>query len=939
MTHSRNARWFGLLASVSLIPAMAAPAGAQPRATLAQPAPVRQQGEPVERAQVQIGLQTGLRIDHRRFTLPNGLTVLVYSDRSVPSVYVGVRYRTGAKDEPEGRSGFAHLFEHLMFQSTGNRKGGYLEALQAVGASQINGQTTADWTDYHQTVPTGALDFALWMESDRMANLADGITQAELDEQRGVVKNEKRQGEAQPGAAVADRFLASYYPAGHPYAHSVIGSMADLDRATLADVKAWFHDYYGAANAVLVVAGDIDFDTARDKVTRYFGAVRPGRAIDRVDQWLPAFADIRRETVYDSVEAATITRSWPVSNEAPREKTLLQLAAKTMAGSAASPLARALVDEAKVALGIGARLDEQQLGSVFTLSMAVRPGVTPEAAGAALDAAMAGFLARGPDPQRLQAVIASSDMALLRLMEAAPSVGGWMVASEVDHGDPVYFLRQRDWIGAATAADVRAVAAKWLGRPYHELRLLPIPPLRAAAQDVDRSQPPKVAADVAAIPFPVIHEARLSNGLRIVVAERPQLPLVEARLQFATGSARDPLYAPGAARQALTMMGEGTQTLDRAALVARLAAIGSGLSVDVGAQRSALGWSATTAHLDTAFALAADAVRHPRYPQEAVARLNAAGARQAAALPRNPGSAADALFARAIWGEQAAGEAAGAATLDRAMLVRFHDAELGPKDATLYLVGAITPERARALAERYFGSWQPQRPGPVVPPPATQAQGARIILVDAPGAQQASITVGHPVGPYSPETAMTEMLVDAVLGGSFDSRLNGNLRGRKGWTYGISGGIGDTDRWGEGGPRLFSVRAGVQTDKAAASMAEIRDEIRAIATARPVLASELDRERTASIRSVAGSFSGNAAYLRAIVAADAQGQPRDRATTLVDRLNAVTLADARACAARTYRADALTWVVVGDLRRIEAEIRALGIAPVEVWDVTGRRLR
>lgn len=920
MTLARTALRIGLYAGAAFLPSLvlAAPQRAAPAA----------QASP-----------GGVKIAYRQFTLPNGLTAIVYTDHSTPSVFVGIRYRTGSKDEPAGRTGFAHLFEHLMFQSTRNRSGGFLEAMEAIGASGVNGQTTTDWTDYHETVPTGALDYALWMESDRMSYLADGITPQEFQEQLGVVKNEKRQGELQPGAKASDRYLAGFYPAGHPYAHSVIGSMADLDRASLADVKQWFNDYYGASNAVIVLAGDIDFDTAREKITRYFGAVRPGVAIDRTDQWLPSFAETKRETLYDSVGSVTISRSWPVANDDPRGKTLLQLAARAMASTPDTPLVRELVEHRQVALGVGAQLDESQLGSTFTLSMALRPGVTPEQAGAALDAALARFLQQGPDAQALRAVVANTDVALLRLMESPAGIGNWLLASQVDQGDPVYFLKQRDWIAGATAGEVRAAAAKWLSRSYYELRMLPTPLLNAAAKDVDRSTPPPIDTKPAAIRFPPIQELRLANGLRVVVAERHEVPIVDAQLQFDTGILADPAYRPGAARQAFELMDEGSGALDASGFAARLSALGASFSAGAGARRSGVNWSSTTQALDATFALAADAVRHPGYAADKVARQIEGIDTQYDAFARNPVDAAGLLYARALWGE---GHPNGrlvtreqAKTLDRAAIQQFHDRELGPNNATLYLIGDITPDQARALAERHFGDWKPVQPTPIPASPAAAHAGPRVILVDAPGAPQTSITAGHFVGPYDREHASIERMADAVLGTSFQSRLNLDLRERRGWAYGFTAGIGDA----VAGDRLFTASGSVQTDKTAASMVEILNEIRALIGDRPVTEEELSREKTAAIRSIPLGYVGSGAYLGAIVSADAHGLPLDygKGTTL--RIGEVTLDQVRGLAKQTYRPDAMTWVIVGDLARIEAEVRALNFGPVEVWDVFGKRLR
>ncbi len=880
-----------------------------------------------------------VKIPYRQFTLPNGLTAIVYTDHSTPSVYIGIRFQTGSKDEPSGRSGFAHLFEHLMFQSTRNRAGGFMQAMDAIGASGVNGQTTNDWTDYHETVPTGALDYALWMESDRMSYLADGITQKELDEQRGVVQNEKRQGELQPGAKAADRYLAGFYPAGHPYAHSVIGSMADLDRASLADVKQWFTDYYGASNAVIVLAGDVDFEAARDKITRYFGAVRPGVPIDRTEQWLPSLGAVKREILFDNVQSVTISRSWPISNDDPRGKTLLQLAARTMASTADTPLVRDLVETQKIALGVEAQLEDSRLGSTFTLSMALRPGVAPEQAGPALDAALARFLKQGPEGRSLQAVIANSDVSLLRLMESPAAVGSWLLGSQVDHRDPVYFLKQRDWIAGATASEVRGVAEKWLTRPYYELQMIPNPLLNAAEADVDRRSPPAVDAQPAAIRFPPIHEMHLANGLRLVVAERHGLPIVDARLQFETGSLADAAYRPGAARQAFALMDEGSGAMNATDFAARLAALGASFSADGGARQSMVSWSSTVQALDATAALAANAVRQPSYPADKVARVVEMIDAQYDAFARNPIDAAGLLYARALWGD---GHPSGrfvtreeAKTLDRAAIQRFHDRELGPNNATLYLIGDITPEQARALAQRHFGDWKPVQPTSIAAASAAATGGPRVILVDAPGAPQTGIAAGHFVGPYDRERASTERMADAVLGTSFESRLNDDLRERKGWAYGFTAAIGDAVV----GDRLFTASGTVQTDKTAASMVEIRNEIRAVIGDRPITAEELLREKTAAIRSIPLGYVGSGAFLGAIASADAHGLPLDygKGTTL--RIGQVTLDQVRSVAKNTYRPDALTWVIVGDLARIEPEVRSLNFGPVEVWDVFGKRLR
>ena len=225
-------------------------------------------------------------IPYTRFTLPNGLTVVVSEDHKAPIVAVSVWYHVGSGYEPEGKTGFAHLFEHLMFSGSENNKGSYFKPFELAGATGMNGTTWLDRTNYFETVPTTALDMALWMESDRMGHLLGAIGQKELDTQRGVVQNEKRQDENQPYGRVFEDIQANAFPANHPYHHDTIGSMADLNAASLDTVKQWFRDYYGSANTVLVMVGDITPEQAHEKALKYFGDIPAGPRVPRPQPWV-----------------------------------------------------------------------------------------------------------------------------------------------------------------------------------------------------------------------------------------------------------------------------------------------------------------------------------------------------------------------------------------------------------------------------------------------------------------------------------------------------------------------------------------------------------------------------------------------------------------------------------------------------------------------------
>lgn len=895
-------------------------------------------GRAIAQARPELGR---VNIPYETFTLPNGLKTIVYTDRSVPTVFVGVWYGVGSKDEPQGRSGFAHLFEHLMFQPTPDRPTDWFPPLEAVGATGINGMTTADHTSYVETVPSNALDRALWMEADRMANLGRGITQAGLDEQRAVVKNEKRQGELNPGQASEAQFLKAYYPPNHPYAHTTIGSMDDLDRATLDDVKAWFEAKYGASNATLVLAGDIDATTAREKVERYFGGVRRGATISRTEQWTPGLSEIRRDVVYENIPVTIIERTWPLSNAAPRDNTLLQLAARSLASGRGTPMYDALVDRLNIATGVSAKVNEAKLTSAFTLTVALKPGVTTAAADTAIDGVMRDFFAQGPSADRLETVVSASDVALLRTMENSSAVGGWLADGEVNHGDPTYFLKQREWIGTATVSEVQTLAARVLSRPYYELIQRPIPVDTANATPASAAptaMPEPGPADTRIV-FPAIAEAALPNGLKLVVATRPNLPLIDARLQFQTGSLAEDSYGRGVAGQAFSLLTAGTRRYDAQQLSRQASRLGVRFGAGADTRESGISWSMLKARLDDGFALAAEMVRNPAYPQSEIDKAVEAVGPRFDAYERNPIGAAGPAYARAIWGDShpygRIGTREEARDVHRDAIRAFHDHEMGPNNATLYLVGDITLDEARRLAAKYFGDWRPITATPLAAQPEAQGVAGRIILIDAPGAAQSSITVGNVVGAFEPQNAAAEALADSVLGVGLNSRLNLNLREDKGWTYGFTGGVSDAPT----GQRVFTASGTVEADRTADAMTEIRKEITAYVTDRPATQEEIDRDRNARILAIPSAFSGNGAFLGSIVDSASDGLPYDRAASSADRLKAVTLDQVQALSRQTYRPDHLTWVVVGDLKSIEPSVRALNLGPVEVWDVYGKRLR
>jgi len=878
-------------------------------------------------------------IQYDKFTLPNGLTVLVHSDHSVPDVFVGVWYKVGSKNEADGKTGFAHLFEHLMFQDTIHRKGEYFVPLEQVGAVGINGTTNLDRTNFYQTVPSNAIDVALWMESDRMAYLGDSIDQAFLDEQRAVVKNEKRQGQLRPGASVYERFLENFYPKGHPYDHTTIGSMEDLDSATLQDVSDWFEKAYGASNAVLVLSGDIDLETAKQKVTYYFADAPAGEPMDKIAQWIPELTTIKRDVIYDKVPTVNLNRIWSLPNNNSQDTTIMELVARTLAGGKNTPLYDLLVDEKDIALGVSAHVQPNDVSSVFSLDIGLKPGADVEQANQLIDQALNDYFLEGPAQEKLDGINLAGEISLLRSMESNQAIGTHLIDGEVHHDNPLFLNTQRAWIQSATPEQVKQTAQKWLDKPYYDIQLMPLPDVKSMNAKVDRSAVPAAGEFTGKVTLPDIQATTLENGLKVVVAQRDNLPLVDVSMQFKTGSLVDEFYAPDTASNAFRLMATGTQQYNMAELSRKLEALGMQFNSGAGTRESGVSWSGLSENLDDTFAIAADIIRHPAYPEAEVSKVLQNIDTAYNAYEQNPMQAASGAYAKAIWGStHPFGKITTreeAKTLNRGMIQSFYDNEIGPAGATLYLVGDITIENAEKLAKTYFADWQkaPRHPIPDIAAPVSQTD--KIILIDAPGAVQSSISAGHILGEFNKNTSAIESLMDAALGAGFNSRLNMNLREDKGWAYGFSGGISNAPD----GPRVFTASGTVQADKTAASMLEIQKEISAYISNKPITAAELERDRDSAVYSIPQGFNNNGAILKTLINANLYNLPYRRVETSAERLKAVTAEHIMALANKTYHPDELVWVIVGDLKKIEQDIRDTHLGDVEVWDVYGNKLR
>jgi zinc protease len=906
-------------------------------------------------------------IPHQQFTLDNGLRVVVHTDRKAPVVAVSIWYGVGSKHEPAGKTGFAHLFEHLMFNGSEHSPGDYFEPLQQVGATDFNGTTWLDRTNYFQTVPTGALERALFLESDRMGFLLGAVTQEKLDNQRGVVQNEKRQGDNQPYGLVDYLIYENLFPTGHPYHHSTIGSMADLDAASLADVKQWFIDNYGPNNAVLVLAGDIDLATAKTLVDKYFGEVKRGSVVKPVNAPVPTLGAAKAEATKDRVATTRLYRTWTIPGLNDKESVPLDVAATILGGLSSSRLDNALVRDEKIAVAVSAYTEVFQHASVFVVQADVKPGVDPAKVAERLDAVIADFVRDGPTADEVGRTQVRTIAGRIRGLEAVGGFGGKATALAeglLYSNDAEFYKKKLAALGAVTPAAVKASAKKWLSRPVYALTVEPGERTESGAERggaiadgkatgtskpanyldpneepsaptfaVDRSKLPDMGA-LSELDFPAIERAKLSNGMEIVFAKRSAIPALQVIVSFDAGYAADPKTALGTQSLMLNLMTEGTTTRNSVQIAEeseRLGAfVGSGASLD----RTTVVLNALSPNLSESLDLLSDIVRNPAFEPSEVERLRAQQLSRISAEFNNPNAIASRTLWPTLFGAahpygvppSGLGDPAVVAKLTRDDLAAFHATWLRPDNARIFVVGDTTLSDVVAALEKSFGDWKASSSSPPTKAfgVATPKPKARIILVDRPKSPQSVIYAGELLDAKGGDDLVTLRAANEVLGGSFLSRINMNLRETKGWSYGVRSQVAD---FLESAP--FTIRAPVQSDRTGDSIKELLADMTAFLGARGVTEEELSRVVNGNTRRLPGSFERAAAVMGGVQDIVDYGRPDDYYEKLPEKYAVMTAADIDKAGRAKLDPKKLVFVVVGDAAVVKPQLEQLKL-PIEV---------
>ena len=901
-------------------------------------------------------------LKYEKFRLANGLDVILLEDHRLPLVAVNVWYHVGPANERPGLTGFAHLFEHMMFEGSRHiGEEGHFRHLEAAGASEINGTTDFDRTNYFETLPSNRLELALWLESDRMGFLLEKLDARKLENQRDVVRNERRQSvEGQPYGLVQEELFHQLFPREHPYYASVIGSHADIEAARLEDVREFFRLYYAPNNASLAIVGDIRPDRVRSLVERYFGPIPPGAPIPEVTVDTPRIAAERRAVVTDQVELPRVYMAWITDRIYTQEDAECDMVARILGGGKPSRLYKDLVYERRIAQDVSAQQYSLALGSIFTIEATAKPGIPAEELEKAIDEVLESFRRAGPSDAEVERARNVFESAIIRGLESLGGFGG--VADRLNQynhflGDPGYLARDLERYDKSAGAVLLDIARQRLSRDSRVVvhgvpgpkTVVDIPrsPQRersapaqettdeAQAQDWRRQVPAPGPASPLQLPIPAAF--CLENGLTVYLLEQHSLPIVSANLVVLSGSDRNPPGLPGLASFTAEMLDEGTGKRSALQIACDAEQLGASLSTGSNTDASVVAFRSLKRNVAAVFELAADVLLHPEFPESEIERLRHDRLTQILQQRDNPGTLAVKTFFSALYGLRhpygyiEVGTDESNRAIRRHELSRFWQEGYSPTVAALIVAGDLTADELRGLAAGHLGSWHGTA-ARAVPPAVGSGGERRIVIVDKPGSPQTTLRVGqigiaraHP--DYVPAAVM-----NATLGGLFSSRINMNLRERHGYTYGASSGF--LYRRGLG---PFLVGTSVRTDVTAPAVLEIFNEIEQMRV-RDITPEELAIAKDSIARSLPGLFETTPQAASTIGQLFVHRLPADYYRGLPGEIDRVTAGDVRRVAEQHLQPAQMVVVAVGDQSKIRNELEKLELGPVLGIDLDGNPL-
>jgi zinc protease len=901
-------------------------------------------------------------LPYEKYTLPNGLEVILYENHKLPLVAVDLWYHVGPVNEMAGRTGFAHLFEHMMFEGSEHvGEKAHFKYLEGAGATDINGTTNYDRTNYFETLPSNQLELALWLESDRMGFLLETLDRAKLTNQRDVVRNERRQGEGTPYDLADEAVGHLLFPKTHPYYGNVIGSHADIEAARLNDVRDFFQHYYTPNNASVAIAGDFDRAKVKALVDKYFGPIPRGPEVEKPAVVTPPIQGERRATVTDTVQLARVSMAWLTPEAFKPGDAEADFFMRVLGGGKTSRLYRKLVYEQQIAQSVECGNEALTVTSMANCDVTARPGVKPEDLEAAIDKEIALLREKGPTQAELDGARTEYLTAKIRGLQRLGGFGG--VADMMDRynqylGDPGYLPKDIARYQAVTTGSVREIGQKVFGKDQRvvvyavpgkkviedvprspedtDAKVTVAPPYSQEFETAQswRKDPPK-AGPAPELHLPVPKTFALKNGLKVYLVEEHTLPVISAALVDLAGGEENPADKPGLAAFTARMLTEGTSSRSSVELADDVDSIGAQLETNASEDEAGASIGALSNNTDAAFALLSDVSLHPAFKAEEVERIRKQRLVAIQQEGDEPVLAAQRVGQKALYGDhpygyRPIGTTASVKAITREELQRFWSDHYAPGNAALFLAGDVTEAAARRLAEKDFGGWTATGGARAAQiPQAPAAPARRIVIVDKPGAPQtALIAFGLGVPRSTPDYPAVNVL-NSVMGGLFSSRINMNLREKNGFTY---GGFSFFFFYRGDGP--FVAGAQVRTDVTGPAARELFVELNRMRTD-PATDDELRLAKENALRSLPGHFETAAATAELMSEIFTYGLPVNYYQALPQQYAAVTSAEVEKAAQDHVHPENLIVVAVGDRAKIQPELEKLNLGPIELRDESG----
>ena len=870
-------------------------------------------------------------VDYEKYVLTNGLQVILVPDPRVPKVHVNLSYHVGSKNEPQDRTGFAHLFEHMMFEGSKDATGHYATLIEAAGGT-TNAYTTQDQTDFFETVPTGSLEYALWLESDRLATLPEALSQERLDNQKAVVENERRERvENQPYGLSGILLDENLYPAGHPYGHSVLGSHDHVRAATLTEVKDFFSTYYAPNNLSLAIVGDFDVAVTKKWIEKYFAPIPPAPPIIRPARWIPHLDSQKVIEVQDHVAEERTYLAWVTPSYRSTENVRLELAARLLNRRLNASLVYA---EKPLCSDVSTGVNAQEDASEFVVTVSARAGAPLAQIEQKVDAEIAALAKDGPSPDELQQTKRRVEYGELSQFDTLQSTAETLNRGNTLAGDPAYYAVSWKQLEAATPEDVSSAVRQYVDtKQRFLLRFHPDPAQAEKTAALDRSVAPQIHQDPP-LRAPRTESGRLANGLEVFVAQRIGVPKVSVLLTTRAGTVRDPEGKNGLAMMTVATMPNGTSTRSSTQIRDGMESAG-GTTIESSASREAagLGYEVLSENVDQAFAIFADVVLHPAFKQYNFETNMRQFQDSLADARTDAGAIADQVAPSLVFGPDhpyARPLVSGLQNIQRDDLRKFYETYWKPDDAALVFAGNISLEEAISLAQKYLGSWSGTAPAmPEIPPPSDVGAG-RIYLIDKPDAPQTLLTEILPsAGANSPDRFAVS-LANNVWGAMWGSRLSGILREKQGYTYGFHTSMGIMSSYG-----AWTATGAVQTDKTKESVAELVKQLRLLRE-QPISDAEFTAAKKADLQQSASTFETSGGITSQMGLLWSWHLPMSALGGESEGVQQTGLAAVSAAVARYADPNKASLLVVGDRSRIESGLRELHLGPVVLLDLDGK---